>query len=478
LRLKGVAAGKKPLDGDSTDQGVTMKVSVRAGVLVACTVGVLALPLVAAADHATRPHTQNIHALGHSPQQGSFLVPDGQRTINSDLAFWGSLVFNGNYDGFRIINVTEPGDPQLVSWTHCNGDQGDIVVWQNILVRSWNTKRTAARDCDGTTVPAGWEGVHIFDISNPSDPAVVKALELPCGSHTLTVAGVSANRLTVYSNNSSSSGCGVGLDRAGQDALGDLMDVIAVPLSNSAGASLIHREPLAGPADPTVRTGCHDAGVIRGSVNLAVCASADTTNVFSIGPPRGGSIEDPMFLYTIQEPGVDGHAGRWHSAAVTWDGKVIVLGWEPGGGGLPECEETDPPVKKSMFFYDAGTGAKLGQWTLPRAQSSAENCTIHNYNIVPLRSGRYVAVTGNYQAGTWVTEFSDPANPVTVAWSDPPPLVPTQLGGAWSSYWYNNFSYESEITKGVNVFRVSDPTLAGTLQLGHLNPQTAEFSLP
>jgi hypothetical protein len=323
-------------------------------------------------------------------------------------------------------------------------------------------------------VPAGFEGVHIFDISNKADPALVGSLELPCGSHTATAAGVSAGRLIVYSNNSSSSGCGVGLDLAGQNALGDFMDVIAVPLSNPAGASLIHREQLAGPADPTVRTGCHDAGVIRGDVNLAVCASADTTNVFSIGPPRGGSIEDPLFLYTIQEPGVDGHLGRWHSASLTWDGKVIVLGWEPGGGAAPECEASDPPVTKSMFFYDAATGAKLGQWTLPRPQSSAENCTIHNYNIVPTRDGSYIALSGNYQAGTWVTEFTDPANPVTVAWSDPPPLVPTQLGGAWSSYWYNNFVYESEITKGVNVFRVADLRLAGARQLGHLNPQTQD----
>jgi hypothetical protein len=262
------------------------------------------------------------------------------------------------------------------------------------------------------------------------------------------------------------------------DPDGDFMDVIAVPLGNPAGASLLRREPLAGPTNPAVRTGCHDAGVIRGDVNLAICASADTTNVFSVGPPRGGSIEDPLFLYTILEPGVDGLRGRWHSATTTWDGKVIILGWEPGGGSAPECEATDPPVTKSMFFYDSATGAKLGQWTLPRPQSSAENCTIHNYNIVPLRSGRYVAVSGNYQAGTWVTDFTDPANPATVAWSDPPPLVPTQLGGAWSTYWYNGFSYESEITKGVNVFRVSDRRLAGALKLAHLNPQTQEFSLP
>jgi hypothetical protein len=134
-------------------------------------------------------------------------------------------------------------------------------------------------------------------------------------------------------------------------------------------------------------------------------------------------------------------------------------------------------VKKSAFFYNADTGAKLGQWTLPRPQSSTENCTIHNYNTVPLPGGRDVLVVGNYQAGTWVVDFTDPTTADTVAWSDPPPLVPTQLGGAWSSYWYNNFIYESEITKGLNVFRLNDPTITGAMSLDHLNPQTQEFSV-
>jgi hypothetical protein len=217
--------------------------------------------------------------------------------------------------------------------------------------------------------------------------------------------------------------------------------------------------------------------VIRGSVNLAVCASADITNVFSIGAPRGWIARGAAV--PVHDPG--SRRGRPPGPLALGDahldGKVIVLGWEPGGGAAPECEATDPPVTKSMFFYDAATSAKLGQWTPSRPQSSAENCTIHNYNVVPLRSGRYVAVSGTYQAGTWVTEFTDPANAVTVAWSDPPPLVPTQLGGAWSSYWYNNFVFESEITKGLNVFRVSDQRLAGARTLSHLNPQTQEFTI-
>jgi hypothetical protein len=53
-----------------------------------------------------------------------------------------------------------------------------------------------------------------------------------------------------------------------------------------------------------------------------------------------------------------------------------------------------------------------------------------------------------------------------------------QLGGAWSTYYYNNFIYESDITRGLNIYRLSDRALAGAIRLPHLNPQTQEFSLP
>jgi LVIVD repeat len=440
----------------------------------AVALAMLALPLSAGADHGTRPHTKNIHALGHSPDFGSFLVPDGQRDANSDLAFWGKLAFHGDYDGFRIVDVADPDDPQLVSRTRCNGDQGDIVVWENVLVRAWNAPKLVPRDCDGTTVPAGFEGMHIFDISNLADPVLVGEVELSarpqadspgCGTHTLTLVP-DGDRAVIYN---ATSGGNPLLPPAEQEC--DWIDIVQVPLSNPGAASHVRREPLEG------GHAAHDNGVILGNVNKLAVASGHMSNVFSIGSPGGGTLEDPLHLYTIEEPGVDGVGGNWHSAAFTWDGEVVIMGWEPGGGAAPECEATDPPVKKSAFFYDAQTGAKLGQWTLPRPQSAAENCTIHNYNAVPLRSGRYVLTLGNYQAGTWVVDFTDPANPQTVAWSDPLPLVPTQLGGAWSSYWYNNFIYESEITKGLNVFRLSSPVTAGAIRLGHLNPQTQEFSL-
>jgi hypothetical protein len=462
----------------------------RLPVLVVVAAVLIGTGLPAGAEHATRPHTQNLKAMGHSPDFGSFLLPDGQRDANSDLAFWGDLVFHGDYDGFRIIKKS-PGSPQLISRTRCNGDQGDIVVWGNVLVRSWNAPKTVARDCDGTVVPAGFEGVHIFDISNLQDPQLVGEVELSarpqadqpgCGSHTATlVPDLEDNRVLVYNQTSGGNpALPAGLTEC------DWLDILQVPLNDPGAASHLHREPLQG------GHAAHDSGVILGDVNKLAVASGHMSNVFDIGANStpGGSIEDPAPLFTIEEPGVcfvpDDPAnpnpqrpcnGNWHSAAFTWDGEVIILGWEPGGGSQPECEATEPPVKKSAFFYDADTGLKLGQWTLPRPQTAAENCTIHNYNTVPLRSGRYVLVSGNYQAGTWVTDFTDPGSPVTLGWSDPPPAVPTQLGGVWSSYRYNNFIYESEIQVGLNVFRFSGRATGGAIRLAHLNPQTQEFSL-
>ncbi len=461
-----------------------MRRLIRVGTLATCAVGLLLWPSTAAASHDTRPSFE-LRALGHSPNPASFLPEDdppgpAPAEVNSDLAFWGNLAFDGNYDGFRIVDISDRRNPVELSHTRCQGNQGDIVVWGNILVRSWNSPAPAAAapfglaTCDGQDVPAGWEGLHVFDITNRSDPQLVASVETPCGSHTATaVPDVENGRLVVY-NQGGGGPC-------------FFVDVVEVPLEEPESARLVRQLPL------EVENGCHDSGVILSDVNLMTCASGDSANVFDIGENEweGGSITRPRFLYGIEEPGVCSEPddpqnpnpqrpcnGNWHSATFTWDGEVIILGWEPGGGSQPECEATDPAVKKSAFFYDARTGEKLGQWTLPRAQSAAENCTIHNYNVVPIRN-RYILTLGNYQAGTWVVDFTDPANAFTRAFSDPPALAPNQLGGAWSSYWYNRTIYESSITEGINVFRYQEQRIRErSLRLDHLNPQTQEFSFP
>jgi hypothetical protein len=430
--------------------------------------GVMALPAVASAQKpdvrdavSTFEYTRNLHPLGYSPMGGT----------NSDLAFQGKHAFQGHYTGFRIIDIASSARPREISFTGCNGNQGDLVVYEDILVRSWNTPAPAGATCDGEAVPTGFEGLHIFDISDLRDPELIGSVEISarpeadavgCGSHTVTaVPDPDDDRLVIY--NQSGGTCGGGATS---------LHVFEIPLDDPSDPTTPEPIPLA------IAAGCHDSGVILGDVNLMTCASGAAANVFDIGENMhpGGSLTDPVLLRTISEPGV-GIGGNWHSAAFTFDGEVLILGWEPGGGSQPECEATDPDVKKSWFFYNPHTGAKLGQFVLPRPQSSTENCTIHNYNVVPTDK-RYLLVGGNYQAGISVVDFTDPADAMEVAYADPAPLVPTQLGGDWSTYWYNGRLYESDITRGLIIWNLSGKWEAGAHKLPYLNPQTSEFTLP
>jgi hypothetical protein len=445
------------------------------GLIVA---GVIALPAVASAQKpsvreavATYEYTQNMHPLGYSPMGNTPNFPGLSFTANSDLAFRGKLAFQGHYDGFRIINIASSANPREISFVDCAGNQGDLVVFEDILVRSWNSPAPAGATCDGEPVPTGFEGLHIFDIGDLSDPELIGSVEISaraeadavgCGSHTVTaVPDPDNDRLVIY--NQSGGTCGGGATS---------LHVFEIPLDDPSSPTTPEPIPLA------IATGCHDSSVILGDVNLMACASGSAANVYDIGENMhpGGSLTEPVLLYTRTEPGV-GTGGSWHSAAFTYDGEVLILGWEPGGGAQPECEATDPDVKKSWFFYNAHTGEKLGQFVLPRPQSSAENCTIHNYNVVPTDK-RYLLVGGNYQAGISVVDFTDPADAVEVAYADPAPLVPTQLGGDWSTYWYNGRIYESDITRGLIIWNLSGKWEAGARRLPYLNPQTAEFSLP
>jgi hypothetical protein len=134
-------------------------------------------------------------------------------------------------------------------------------------------------------------------------------------------------------------------------------------------------------------------------------------------------------------------------------------------------------VNRTIFFFEARSGDPLGTLLHPRPQTATENCTWHNYNIVPTDK-RYVMVSGNYQSGVSVVDFTDPSNAVEVAYADPAPLSETTLigGGDWSSYWYDGRIYESDMTRGLIIWSLNDSVVAGAKKLGHLNPQTQETS--
>ena len=130
---------------------------------------------------ATFDYSDNMIPTGYSPRE----IPidndlPGAGSFNSDLAFWGKTAIQGSYAGFRIIDVKNPRKPkEIINYEECfsrfnsAGNQGDITIWGDILMRSWNSGADEGDTCDGEPVPEDTEGVHVFDISDPTDPDVV-----------------------------------------------------------------------------------------------------------------------------------------------------------------------------------------------------------------------------------------------------------------------------------------------------------------
>ena len=104
----------------------------------------------------------------------------------------------------------------------------------------------------------------------------------------------------------------------------------------------------------------------------------------------------------------------------------------------------------------------------------------HNGSLIPI-PGRDVMVQGWYQGGISVFDWTDPGNPVEIAFHDRGPLDATRMrmGGSWSVYWYNGVIVSSEIARGLDIFELTASALlsqneidaAKSVRLDYLNAQ-------
>ena len=319
------------------------------------------------------------------------------------------------------------------------------------------------------------------------------SVDLRCGTHTLTaVPDLGNRRLLVYGTSSPSS------QNTEQQCHG--LDIVEVPLSRPEESEFLRFEFAGRDQADALPYRCHDTGVILGRANKAACAGGAGFAVWSLGGKDGGSRDNPRFLYNhaVPEipaqnpPNVDNATG--HSAAFSYDGETIIFGHEPGGGLQARCKATGEPVTngilgagvqtddmKSFFFFETDSGEPQGKWTAARPQEQIENCTLHNYNLVPTKHDD-ILVHGSYQSGIGVLDFSNRANAREIAFADPAPLPLTQTGGTqdggdWSSYFYNGIIYQADITRGLFTWRLDDHDTERAMKLRHLNPQTQEFTI-
>jgi hypothetical protein len=174
--------------------------------------------------------------------------------INSDFVFRGKYLYQGNFSGFQIWDISNPAAPVRVKTMFCTTDQGDPSIWGNLLFISVENGR-GRTDCGAQgitdTVSADRaKGIRIFDVSDPANPRQVTVVQTCRGTHTHTLVPDPKDSSIVYiwgqgtSNVRSQSelaGC------AGSKYDGDSteqfrrIEVIKVPLAHPEQWSLVNQ---------------------------------------------------------------------------------------------------------------------------------------------------------------------------------------------------------------------------------------------
>jgi len=414
---------------------------------------------------------------------------------NSDFAFQGTHLFQGNFYGVNFYDISNPAKISLITSLVCPGGQGDVSVYGKLLFMSVEMPN-GRLDCgtqgfpplpppepghekdhrDPAASPDRFRGVRIFDISDIKNPKQVAAVQTCRGSHTHTLVVDPNDKDDVYLYVSGTSfvrqkeelaGCsGEAPDKDPNTSLFRI-DVIKVPIAAPEQAKVVSSPRVfidarsgalnglnnGGSHDkkeekPKDTNQCHDITVYS-AIGLAAGACSGNGILLDIKDPvhpkRVDAVNDPNYSY-------------WHSASFSNDGTKVVFTDEWGGGLQPRCRTTDPNKwgADAIFNLKDDKLSLASYYKMPAAQTETENCVAHNGSLVPV-PGRDIEVQAWYQGGISVMDFTDAAHPYEIGYFDRGPIdaKTVVLGGDWSAYWYNGYIYGSEIARGLDVFKLS-----------------------
>ena len=441
---------------------------------------------------------------------------------NSDFAFQGTHLFQGNFYGVSFYDIADPAKVKLITTLVCPGGQGDVSVYGNLLFMSVEMPN-GRLDCGAqgfpplpppepghekerrlpTASPDRFRGVRIFDISDITNPKQVGAVQTCRGSHTHTLVVDPNDKDNVYIYVSGTSfvrqgeelaGCSGGTPDKNPDTALFRIDVIKVPLAAPQEAKVVSSprvfiDPRTGALNGLNNGGSHDKGdekptdtnqchdiTVYSAIGLAAGACSGNGILLDIKDPvhpkRVDAVNDPNYSY-------------WHSASFSNDGTKVVFTDEWGGGLGARCRATDPNKwgADAIFKLKDDKLSLQSYYKMPAAQSDTENCVAHNGSLIPV-PGRDIEVQAWYQGGVSVMDFTDAAHPFEIAYFDRGPIDPKTLilGGDWSAYWYNGYIYGSEIARGLDVFKLlptkfltqNEIDAAKLVQVNELNVQNQQ----
>ena len=397
---------------------------------------------------------------------------------NTDMAFQNNFLIAGNYHGFNIYDISKKDKPELLVSVVCPGGQGDISIVGNLLIMSVEETRGRV-DCglegiNSEPNPVRFRGLRIFDISDIKNPQQVGLVQTCRGSHTHSVVNqrTKEGKILVYNSGTSSVRDEEELEQCIGNVAGDnrtalfRIDIIEIPIENPEDSKIVSSptvfaDELTGAlgglwtggdhgddTQDTSRTDeCHDITIFP-TKKLAAGACSGNGILFDISDPY-----NPKRLDVVSDKGF----AYWHSATFNNDGSKVLFTDEWGGGGRPRCRAWDPLNWGADAIYDLKDQKLVFQshYKMPAPQLETENCVAHNGSIIPIPD-RDIFVQAWYQGGISVMDFTDSSNPVEIGYFDRGPISEDELitGGYWSAYYYEGYIYATEITRGLDVFKL------------------------
>jgi hypothetical protein len=407
--------------------------------------------------------SDNLKQVAYLPKTAPF---NTETSYNTDWAFQGKYAYGGNYDGFTVYDISKPREPKVAVQVLCPGSQNDVSVHGKLLFLGTDSQRTndsctnASSTADPAAPGARWEGVKIFDISDPLAPKYIKSIRTDCGSHTQTLVPGKKGDNSVYIYVQS---YGPNVTVQGCHPPHDKISVIKVPLKDPTTAHIVSTPILfpfggyEGSPGKSATSGCHD---------ITVYAEKDLAAGACMGDGVLIDISDRKYPEVIATVRDTTNFAFWHSATFNNDATKVVFTDELGGGGAATCTEAIGPNRGANAIYDIkgnGDRRKLefrSYYKIPRINTANENCVAHNGSLIPVE-GRDIMVQAWYQGGISVWDFTDSTRPTELAYWERGPLAADRLilGGSWSAYWYNGFIYSNDIQKGVDVLELKDAAI-------------------
>ncbi len=349
-----------------------------------------------------------------------------EATTGSGIATFGHYAYVGDWqsDDLWIIDIADPSEP-FVAGT-ASGLSGDIDTIAYPDGRLVIVVSTRGND------------MLVFDVTDPQNAELIATINTENGNHNhQTIPGTPI----VYNNPSDGQGGG-----------NEIYD-----LSDPENPVLVQ--------DWQNGFGCHAASFyIDASRDMyrGYCAGVEESQIWDITDPL-----NPTVITSIPFPtlGIEGGPGGVapasfsHLAMPNYDGSILIIGDETGGGAAPGCDLYIPGAPAAthgpagnLWFYDISdeTNPVLKGHISPGAEMSRGSCTAHFGDIIGDRDQLIMAF---YTAGVVLIDFSNPDEPYIVDQFAPRDenQPACTLCGTWDAQEYNGYVFTGDVSRGMDI---------------------------